>query len=402
MIDVAQAFELLDSSIAPLSTETVSVDAALGRVAATELRAKISLPPFSQSAMDGYALRSEDLAGAAQQAPVRLTQVGEVAAGDAGDLPKVRPGQVVRVFTGGRLPPGADAVVRQEEIERRGAACYFRRPVPPGADIRPTGEELEEGARLVSPGERLGAGAVGVLSMCGHAEVEVYRAPVITLLISGDEIAAPGRPLRPGAVYDANRPFLASWLRMRGYRDVRGAALPDSREAVVQELGRAFDRSDLVISTGGVSVGDYDFFGEAAQAIGLETVFWRVNQRPGKPLLFAKRAQKVMLGVPGNPGAVFVSAYVYLKRVLDLMEGAAVPGARMRSGVLGGAVGRCSWRETWCGCTVDERGDGQSHLTPVGGSAMTQLYKADAIARIPTGAGEMSKGSMVQWFSLNE
>ena len=401
MIDVAQAFELLDSSISPLSSETVAVDAALGRVAAAEVRSKISLPPFSQSAMDGYALRSEDLAGATEQAAMRLTQVGEVAAGEAGDLPKLEAGETVRVFTGGRIPPGADAVVRQEDVERRDAAIFFRRPVSVGADIRAIGEELREGAPLVSAGERLGAGAIGVLSMCGHAEVEVYRAPVITLLISGDEIATPGRPLRPGEVYDANRPFLASWLQTRGYGDLRIAALADSREAVAQELRRAFDVSDLVISTGGVSVGDYDFFGEAAEAIGLETVFWRVNQRPGKPLLFAKGAKAVLLGVPGNPGAVFVSAYVYLKRVLDLLEGATQPGVRMRGGVLGAAVGRCAWRETWCGCVLEDGGDGGARLTPVGGSAMTQLYRADAIARIPTGAGEMSAGSTVQWFPLN-
>lgn len=400
MIDVAQAFELFDSSISPLSTETVSVDDALGRVAAVEVRSKISLPPFSQSAMDGYAVRSEDLAGASAQASVRLIQVGEVAAGEAGELPDVKARGTVRVFTGGRIPPGANAVVRQEDVVSEGEALYFRHPVARGKDIRRVGEELEEGARLVSAGDRLDAGAIGVLSMCGHGEVEVYRAPIITLLISGDEVVAPGQPLAPGAVYDANRPFLAGWLKARGYDDVRIVALADSREAVEQELTRAFDVSDLVISTGGVSVGDYDFFTDAAEAIGLETVFWRVNQRPGRPLLFAKRAKAVLLGVPGNPGAVFISAYIYLKRVLDLLEGVTEPGPRMRSGVLGEAVGRCAWRETWSGCALKDGGDGEAVLVPVGGSKMTQLYKADAIARIPTGLSEMRKGSTVQWFVI--
>ena len=401
MIDVAQAFELLDTSISTLSTEVVSLDDALGRVAAIEVRSKINLPPFAQSAMDGYALRSEDLVDATDEAPVGLIQAGEVAAGEAGELPKIGKGQTARVFTGGRIPPGADAVVRQEDAGGEGGAVVFRRSVAHGNDIRDVGEELQQGARLVSAGERLEERHIGVLSMCGHGEVEVYRAPVITLLISGDEIVAPGEPLPPGAVYDANRPFLAGWLRRRGYRDVRIVPLADTREAVEQELTRAFEVSDLVISTGGVSVGDYDFFTDAAEAMGLETVFWRVKQRPGKPLLFAKGAKAVLLGVPGNPGAVFVSAYVYVRRVLDLLEGATEPGPSMRSGVLGEAVGRCAWRETWCGCVLEDGGDGVARLTPVGGSAMTQLYRADAIARIPTGAGEMSAGSTVQWFPLN-
>ncbi|TDP76081.1 gephyrin-like molybdotransferase Glp [Bradymonas sediminis] len=401
MIDVAHALDLFDSNISALATRTVSLDAALGRVAAKDVLSKIDLPPFSQSAMDGYAVRAEDLGDASEQAPVCLTRVGEVAAGAAGELAHIGKGETVRIFTGARIPPGADAVVRQEDTMSQGGAVYFKTSVPPAHDIRGRGEELREGTRLIAAGERLDARHIGVLSMCGHAEVEVYREPRITLLISGDEIASAGRPLGPGEVYDANRPFLAGWLRMRGYANVRIVALADEREAVATALAEAFAASDLVISTGGVSVGEYDFFTHAAEAMGLETVFWRVRQRPGKPLLFARRDECILLGIPGNPGAVFVSAYVYLRRVLDRLEGRSEPGPRMRGGVLGEAVGCCARRVTWCGCQLDYDGRGVARLLPVGGHKMTQLYRADAIALIPPAEAQLPPGSVVRWFSLH-
>jgi molybdopterin molybdotransferase len=400
MIDVNQALDLFDEHVSSLEPERVALGHVLGRVCARPVSSKISLPPFAQSAMDGFAVRSADLSEATEQSPVRLVRVGEIAAGDTDSLPSVHKGQTVRVFTGGRIPPGADTVVRQERVTSQGEDIYFREPTQQGRDIRPVGEELEKGTGLLEPGERLDERHVGVLSMCGHAEVDVHRQPAITLLISGDEVVTPGIELRVGEVYDANTAFLAGWLHMRGYRNVEIVTVEDNRRAVDRALEDALDQSDLVISTGGVSVGDYDFLTDAAAGIGLETIFWKVRQKPGKPLFFARGDQSTLLGIPGNPGAVFVSAYVYLRRLLDLFEGAACPGPKMRSGILASAVRQSARRLSWQGCALSFGDDGRAQLEPIRGHRMSQLYRADAIAWIPHGDGGLCVGTHVDWLSL--
>ncbi len=340
------------------------------------------------------------LAAAAEATPVRLALAGEVPAGKTGELGEVASGKSARIFTGARVPPGADAVLRQEWVERDEDAIVVTRPVAAGNDIRPRGAELRAGTKLVGAGERLDERHLGVLSMCGHAAVEVARPPAITLLVSGDEVVAAGRELLAGQVYDANTPFLSAWLAARGYDDVDVVALEDDRAAVVRTLQAALDRSDLVVSTGGVSVGDYDFFTDVAGDLGMDEIFWRVRQVPGKPVFFATRGATCFLGIPGNPGAVFTSAYVYLRRVLDLLEGCALPGPRLHAGVLANSVRQRATRLAWTGCTVEYGDDGIARLLPIDGHRMSALYRADAIARIPEGDGELAAGSVVQWFEL--
>jgi molybdopterin molybdotransferase len=398
MIDVARALELFDKHISPMESERLSVAHAAGRVAAREVTSKIHLPPFAQSAMDGFAVRAADLAGASKESPVQLLRVGEVAAGDTGSLPSVNERQTVRVFTGGRIPPGADAVVRQERADSSDEQVSFVEPVESGKDVRAVGEELQKGTTLIEPGVRLDERHIGVLSMCGHAEVNVTRQPAITLLISGDEIISPGIELRTGEVYDANTPFLAGWLKKHGYTNIEIVAVEDDRRAVKRALKIALGQSDLVVSTGGVSVGDYDFFGDVADEIGLETIFWKVSQKPAKPLLFARSGQASLLGMPGNPGAVFVSTYVYLRRVLDLLEGAEPAGPRMCSGVLSSGIRHSAHKLSWTGCTLSYSDDGRAQLEPVGGHRMSQLFRADAIVQVPAGEGELAAGTTVQWF----
>lgn len=400
MIDVDDALSLFAEHIEPLETERLAVTHALGRVAAAPVTSKITLPPFAQSAMDGYAVRAEDLAEASKDAPVELRQVGEVAAGDTSRLPRVNKGTTVRVFTGGRIPPGADAVVRQELADASGSKIAFEAPVRAGKDLRQVGEALAKGAPLVEPGERLDERQIAALSMCGHAEVDVTRQPAITLLVSGDEVISPGIELRPGEIYDANTPLLSSWLGMRRYRNVEIVQLEDDRRTVEKALRSALDQSDLVVSTGGVSVGDYDFFTDAADTLGLETIFWKVRQRPGKPLLFAKAKRATFLGIPGNPGAVFMSAYVYLRRVLDLLEGAAKPGPAMHHGVLAGPVGHSEKRVSWTGAKLGYGDDGKVLLEPIGGHRLSQVYRADAIVRVPAGEGKMEAGEVVEWLAI--
>ncbi len=400
MISVDEALKLLAEHISPLDSERIALDDALYRVAAADVAADIDLPPFAQSAMDGYAVRAGDLADASKDRPVTLEVVGEVAAGESGELPAVELDQAVRVFTGGRIPPGADAVVRQEDVRRDGSAANFSKSVERGRDIRPVGEELSAERILVEEGERLDERHIAALSMTGHAAVLVRCRPRITLLVSGDEVVAPGNELQAGQVYDANLPFLKGWLQARGYASLEILRLPDDRNVVQRALDEALDASDLVVSTGGVSVGDYDFFGEATSDLGLEKVFWKVRQKPGKPLLFARRSETPFLGLPGNPGAVFVAAYIYLRRALELLEGARPAGPAMQTGVLAAPIGLSKRRLNFVGCALDFDAQGRAMLSPLGSHRLGTLYRADAIARIPEGAGELPAGTAVQWLPL--
>jgi molybdopterin molybdotransferase len=400
MIDVSEALTLLDARISALETQRLPLERALRRVSSREVVSGIDLPPFTQSAMDGYAVRSADLAGASARTPVHLRRVGEVAAGYSAALPWVGAGAAARIFTGARVPPGADAVLRQELAKPTAEGISVQTTLDAGRDIRPAGVDLNRGSCLVGPGTRLDERHIAMLSTCGLTDIEVRRQPAITLLVSGNEVVQPGRELRPGEVYDANTAFLAGWLQMRGYDRVKKVALPDNPQAVTQALEGALAESDLVLSTGGVSVGDYDFFNDVAADIGMETVFWRVAQRPGKPLLFATRDQTPFLGIPGNPGAVFVCAYVYLRRILDRLEGVEPPGPQMRSGVLAREVAPSAHKTSWLSCTLRFNEQGQAQLDPVGGYRLGKVYRADAIARVAPGPNPHGARAAVDWFNI--
>jgi molybdopterin molybdotransferase len=403
MIDVDEAFDLLERSTVPLEAETRPLEAALGRVSASVVTSELALPPFAQSAMDGWAVRAADLKEAGEEAPVGLEIVGEVPAGRLEDPPTIGAGQAARIFTGATVPDGADAVVRQERAERRGDRVVIGRAVPEGKDIRPIGEEMEAGRRLVEPGERLDERHLAALSMTGHPEVRVRPDPEIALLVSGDEVVAPTEPLRAGEIYDANTPFVTGLLERTGYPSVDVLHIRDEADEVRRELDEALTAYDLVVSTGGVSVGDYDFLPRTAEELGAEEVFWKISQKPGKPVFFAVRDRTPFLGLPGNPGAVFVGAHLYLNRLLDALEGVAEPRPDFRTGRLAGPVDRSSSRLRWAGCRVTHSPEGTVDLDPIGrGTAhrMSQLYRADALARIDAGDGEAKTGRRVRWLPV--
>lgn len=404
MISVADAMSVTGESVQELEPETLAVGDAFGRVAAEPVSAPIDLPSFAQSAMDGYAVRASDLDGA-DRGPIRLDLVGEVAAGeDARDL-ELGQGAAIQVFTGAPIPEGADAVVRRERVERDGGTIVVDEQVEVGRDVRPVGEELEAGKGLVEEGERLDEGHLAMLSMCGIDRVSVHPAPQVALLVSGDEVVPPGESRGPGEVWDANKPLVVNWLRRRAGVEPEVTVLPDDYETTRRELDAAADAADLVVSTGGVSVGDYDFLGDAAESIGGETVFWKVAQKPAKPLYLAmlgvsggsgERGETPFLGIPGNPGAAFVSVHVYLRRLIDGLEGVAEPGPRLDRARLNARVSTSSSRHRWVGCRV-ERDGATTRLSPVDGHRLGALYDVDGLIAVPPDDGELEVGKTVRW-----
>lgn len=400
MISIDKAFRHYREGVCPLPPESLSLEGALNRVLAEEARSRIDLPPFSQSAMDGYVLRARDTRGASADSPARLKLVGEVPAGKLGEVPQIAAGEAMRIFTGGIVPAGADTVLRQEDAEVDGVSLYVKEPLEPNHDLRARGEELAEGSVLASAGTRLGAGHLGALAISGLDRVRARPAPRIALLVTGDEIVEPGRELGPGQVYNGNAPLVTGWLRSRGYGDIAVSRLPDSLGGTEQALGEAMERSDLAITTGGVSVGDRDYVMRAAERVGVVAIFWKVAQRPGKPLFFGTFGKKVLLGLPGNPGSVYACLPTHVRRVLDLLEGADPPGPDFAWGQLNQPVNLNPKREWWARCraSVSQRGEVRLEPLPRQSSHMiTNLGECDALARIPRGQGDLEPGAVVLW-----
>lgn len=399
LISIEQAFETIDAATTPLPAVELVLAQALNRVSSTDLHAACDLPPFDQSSMDGYVLRASDVGAL----PTRLPLAAVIAAGPHDTIPVLAPGTASRIYTGGLIPQGADAVVRQEWTTREGDAVLIQRATPAGQEIRRQGEELRSGAKLIESGRRLNAGHLAMLAMAGVARVRVRRAPRIRVLVSGDEVIDAGRTLRPGEVYNANGPLIAAWLAQAGYSEVSVEPVADTEAAVRDALSRGFSAADLVLSTGGVSVGDKDLIAPEAEKLGAQRVLWKVAQKPGKPLYVAKHGSSLLMGLPGNPASVLVNLASFVRRALDRLEGVEARGPEIRTGVLAAAIKGDAERESWVRVriAIDEQGLTRVHPQPHQASHMlSNLASADALAWVPVSAEPLSAGSPVRWIAL--
>lgn len=399
LLRIEEAFARLDSAIDALPVVRVALADALNRVTACAVTSACDLPPFDQSAMDGYALRAADV----HALPTRLPLSATIAAGPQDSIPVLPPGHACRIYTGGLIPVGADAVVRQEWTTTEPGAVVIERATPVGQDLRAQGEEQRAGTRLIAAGQRLNAGHLAMLAMAGVAEVAVHRAPRIRVLVSGDEVIEAGRALRPGEVYNANGPLIGAWLARAGCPPAAIEPVRDNETAVRDALARAFSESDLVLTTGGVSVGDRDLIAPEAEKLGAQRVLWKVAQKPGKPLYVAKQGASLLMGLPGNPASVLVNLASFVRRALDRLEGLDEPGPRLHAGLLATAAKPDAERDTWLrvDAELDAEGCMRLHPQPQQASHMlSNLAAADALAWLPMQREPLPAGSRVRWLSL--
>lgn len=400
MISVAESLAILAARLGPLGTEVVPLAEARGRVLRRDVVAAVDLPPFHQSAMDGYALRSADTSGASAEQPARLRLVGVVAAGRLDEVPSLAAGQALRIFTGGHLPHGADAVIPQEDVAVEDGHLVVPLEVGRRNDVRDQGAEITAGALVLAGGTPLTPGRLGALSMAGIAMVEVTRRVRVQILTTGDEVVAPGVPLAPGQVFDANRAILEASLGADPRVTVAWEHVADELDAMVDALQRARNSADLIVTTGGVSVGDRDVVPPASDAIGLVRHFWKVAQKPGKPLFFASDTDIVLLGLPGNPGAVFCLLHVQVAAVLDRLSGLTAPGPSWQQGVLDASVRRTPTRARFVRCARHMSAAGQLCLRPLEGQdshMLGNLADCDAVALVEPGEGVAAAGDVVPW-----
>ncbi|MCE8015156.1 molybdopterin molybdotransferase MoeA [Halomonas sp. MCCC 1A17488] len=377
---VEAALAALLKEVSPVEAETVSCELAGRRVLAEEVIARLDVPPFDNSAMDGYALHHED-------AGKRLPIAQRIAAGS--EPQPLERGSCARIFTGAPLPPGADCVVMQEKVEFAGDVVAIPGQVPANNNVRHRGSDVAAGAVLLEAGHRLDAAALGHLASQGIVEVAVRRRPRVALLASGDEIVEPGRPLLPGQIYNSNRPMLKELLESFGAEVTFIASMPDDAAGTRAMLALAAEQVDVVVSTGGVSVGEEDHVKSAIEAIG-RLDLWRLALKPGKPLALGRLAasdgrEVRFVGLPGNPVSGFVAAWLFLRplmgALLDCPGLASLPRLSARADFATRTGPRRHYMRVSLG--MSEHGITAHAFADQGSAVLSSCVRADALAAIP-------------------
>jgi molybdopterin molybdotransferase len=325
MLPLEDAQSQILSTIKPLPAESLPLSKACGRFLAESIVAPIDLPPFDNSAMDGYAVRATDVASARRETPAILRLIGRIPAGEV--FPGTcEPGTCVRLFTGSAMPAGADAVVMQEDTrcdQDKPGHVLFLDGAKPRENVRLRGEDVKRGATVMQGGERLTAGRVGLLAAMGLPMVNARRQPVIGLLATGNELVEPGNPLSSGKIYESNRLSLAALIEQTGAAPKVFPLVADTLDATKDTLARALDECDGVVTSGGVSVGELDFVKRAFQELGGSMEFWKIAVKPGKPFLFGRWREKFLFGLPGNPVSGAVTFLLLVRPALWRWQGAS-------------------------------------------------------------------------------
>lgn len=378
-----------------LGTETVPLDRALGRVLAEPVSAASDLPPFDASAMDGYAVATVSLAGAT---PWTLTVAGESRTGRP--APPLSPGTACRIFTGAEVPAGADAVVMQEDVERAGDTARFSKLPKVGQHIRKAGEDLRRGSLALASGTRLGPYQLGLVAAADLGEVRVSKRPRVAILGTGDELRPPGSPARPASIPESNGVVIAALARGAGANIRVSTTAGDDAVAMRARLVELFEAHDVVVTIGGVSVGDHDVVRPALEAAGAALDFYKVAIKPGKPLTLGRRGATVVLGLPGNPVSAQVTFALFGLPLLRKMQGDARPAPSPRRARLSAAVKQTPGRRGYYAATVD--GDSVTPFPSSSSGSTVSLARANALIVVPEESTGCDAGDIVAVLMLDE
>jgi molybdopterin molybdotransferase len=384
MLSLEEALDRILSTAEPLGGESFAVHEADGRISSKRVLAPLDLPPFDNSAMDGYAVRAPDLESASTERPVSLRVCGQAAAGVMFDG-SVAPGCCVRVFTGSPLPQGADAVVMQEDTKADSTepdSIQVLDRVRPWENVRLRGEDVKAGAALIEAGERIGAASIGLLSATGLATIVVGRRPVVGILATGSELADAGSPLEPGKIHDSNRPMLAALVTRTGGAPIKLPRVRDSIDETTAALRHGLDQCDVLITSGGVSVGEFDFLRNAFRNLGGSVDFWQVAMKPGKPFVSGRLGSKHLFGLPGNPVSAFVTFAVLVRPALLRLQGSTDLTLPTSQGELVEPFSNSGDRRHFMRVRIDS--SGRVHSAGIQAShVLTSLAKANGLVDVP-------------------
>ena len=332
MIEFEEARALALSALKTRPPESVPLAGALGRTLARDIKARENIPPFDKATMDGYALRAEDIRAAGKDAAVELEVLEDLPAGRVSRR-SVGRGQAVRIMTGAPLPKGADAVVMVEDTERSGGRVIIRRAVRPADNTGQAGEDLKKGELVLERGAVIGPAETGMLAATGLARVPVVRRPKLAVIATGDEIVEPGERKAAGQIRNSNGPALLA-MALRAGADAKYLGIArDKSSSLRAKLARA-KGTDILVLTGGVSVGDYDLVRDELRTAGVKPVFWQVRIKPGKPVFFGRRGSQLVFGLPGNPTSAMVTFLLFVQPAIERLLGRTNPGPRGGRAVL--------------------------------------------------------------------
>jgi len=392
LLTLDEALERILGHARPLPQETVVVEDAVGRVLVEPALAHVDLPPFPSSAMDGFAVRASDVPG---ELPIAY----RVAAGSPapGPLPT---GAAAGIATGGAVPAGAEAVVPVEAADDRGASVVIRGPVEHGQHVRPQGGDVRAGTAVVSAGSWLRAAQIGSLAASGLAEVVCAARPKVAVIATGSELRAPGTELAAGQIYESNRAMIAAVLAQAGADVEVMPVVADDPAAHRAALADGLE-ADVLVTSGGVSMGELDLVRQTEAELGVEEIFWGVAVKPGKPLSFGVRGATLVFGLPGNPVSSLVGSLVFVTPALLALQGAASPLPRYAVGTTSVSLRRNAHRDEFVRAVHSRDEDGV--LEPIRGQESHMIARAaaaDAILHVPRGDGEIAAGSPVRFLPL--
>ena len=391
MLSFDEALERLLTGVTPAgATEELPTTAALGRVLAQDVVSPLNVPPEDNSAMDGYALRAAD-------AGMLLPISQRIAAGTVGH--ELAPGTAARIFTGAQVPPGADAVMMQEACTVEGDAVRVAEPVKAGQHIRRQGEDVRHGSTVLAAGHKLDAAALGMAAAVGAARLRVARRPRVALFSTGDELVMPGQPLRPGAIYNSNRFMLQALLQGLGCEVVDLGIVPDQLEATRAALREAASRADLIVTSGGVSVGEEDHLRPAVQAEG-SLDLWQIALKPGKPLAFGRVQNAYFIGLPGNPVSSFVTFLMLVRPAILRLQGGTELTPRRYAMRADFAWGKADKRREFLRARLNASG-GLDLFKNQGSGVLTSAVWGDGLIDNPPGQ-VIAPGDVVQFMPFSE
>ena len=393
LLPLEEALRRILDRVTPLGPEVVPLAAAAGRVVFEDAMAVVDLPPFASSAMDGFALRSADTPG-------RLPVVARIAAG----VPAPRAleaGEAMAIATGGVVPAGADSVVPLEYVVENDNGVEIPHAVVHGDNVRPRGGDVAAGDVVVPSGARLRAAQIGALAAAGLDHVVVSRRPTISVLATGTELRRPGEPLEPGEVYEANGVLLSTAFATAGAEVELLPVVADDEASHREALERGL-AADVLVTSGGVSVGPHDLVRRILGELGVEEVFWGIAVKPGKPLAFGVRGSTIVFGLPGNPVSSLVGAEVFVRPALLALQGATVPGPVFFEGRLAASVRRNAHRDEFLRArsVLSETGVLLDPVTGQESHMIARAAAADALVLAPRGDGELAAGESVRYLPL--
>ncbi|MDC7995331.1 molybdopterin molybdotransferase MoeA [Altibacter sp. HG106] len=385
MISVAEALQKIKDTVQAFSeTEVISVAEASQRVLATHIVAPLSLPPFPQSSMDGYAVCGIDR--------TEFQVIGEIQTGDAAHY-ELNPGEAVRIFTGAQVPGTAEAVIMQEKVSVANSTLRISERQKHHQNIRPIGQQIQQGERCLEHGHTLNPSTIALLHSLGITEVSVAKQPRVAVLVTGNELISPGVPLRSGQVYESNSALLTTALQQLGLQPVSVAHVQDTLEATTKAIHNALKQSDVLLVSGGISMGDYDFVGTALAKLGVTEVFYKVKQKPGKPLYFGTKEKKYVFALPGNPASSLSCFYNYVWPALQQWQGATRIGLPRVQLPVTEAIENPFGRALFLKALVHN--EGVTILDRQHSSMILSFAHANALVYVPEDTTRITKGSMV-------